>query len=164
MICKQVEEWKDIPNYKGRYLISNTGVIVSFAWVNKPRVMKQTDNGNGYLVVNLRVDGKSKSRMVHQLVAEAFLNHKPNGHKIVVDHIDNVKTNNNVWNLQLTSTRINSTKDRKNCVSKYTGVTRSTDNKKWKAKIWIDGKSVYLGRFSSEIEASKAYQSKLKEI
>lgn len=39
---------------------------------------------------------------VHLLVAESFLNHKTDGtNKIVVDHIDNDKTNNKLENIQL---------------------------------------------------------------
>jgi hypothetical protein len=34
----------------------------------------------------------------------------------------------------------------------------------WVAQIKINGKRVLLGRFSNEIDASNAYQSKLKEI
>ena len=42
----------------------------------------------------------------------AFLNHKPNGNKLVVDHINNVKTDNRLSNLQIITQRKNTSKDR----------------------------------------------------
>lgn len=41
--------------------------------------------------------------------------------------------------------------------SKYTGVHFATQEKKWVAKIRKDGKQKYIGIFSDEIEAAKAY-------
>ena len=52
----------------------------------------------------------------------AFFGHVPGGYKIVVDHIDNNRLNNHVSNLQLITQRENSSKDRKNGTSQYTGV------------------------------------------
>ena len=143
------------------YKVSDFGNVISLKR-NKSRLMKLTDNGAGYLVVNLTIKGKQKSRMVHQLVAECFLDHKPNGHTVVVDHIDNCKTNNKAVNLQLVSVRINSTKDRKGCASRYTGVSKQKD--KWHSRIYLNGKSVHLGFYTNEIDASNAYKKALKDF
>lgn len=158
-----MEKWKFITGYNNKYKVSSLGRVKSFKR-KAPRLMKLTDNGAGYLVVNLTtVDGRQRSRMVHQLVAIEFLNHKPNGHTIVVDHIDNVKTNNSASNLQLTSVRHNSTKDLKNCSSIYPGVSLCKDNK-WSARIYYEGRSHFLGVFVSEVEASKAYHNEAKNL
>ena len=93
----------------------------------------------------------------------AFLGHKLNGMKYIVDHIDNDKLNNNVDNLQVVSNRINSSKDRKGS-SKYTGVCWDKATNKWITKIYINGKNKTLGRFDCEIKASLTYQKELAKL
>ena len=114
--------------------------------------------------MNLNREGSYTTRTVHQLVAIAFLDHKPCGYDVVIDHLDNNPLNNNVNNLRLTSNRENSSKDRKVGTSSYTGVAFHKHNKKWYSCIRINGKRKYLGYFKTEIEASNAYQLKLKEV
>jgi hypothetical protein len=82
----------------------------------------------------------------------------------LVDHIDNNKLNNKLNNLQLTTNRINSTKDRVGPTSKFIGVGFHKSTNKWRSRIQIDGKNIWLGVFVTEIEASNAYQNALKSI
>ena len=73
------EIWKDIPNYEGLYQISNLGKIKALArernnqYSNKEIILKQTDDGKGYLQVILNKNGKRKGFKVHKLVAENFI-------------------------------------------------------------------------------------------
>ena len=99
-----IENWKDIPDYNGKYQVSDLGNVRSidrmvrgrYGLIKlKGRVLKKGISSNGYYTVNLSVNDKNKTFLVHQLVAIVFLNHKPNGHKLVIDHIDNNKLNNN---------------------------------------------------------------------
>ena len=53
---------------------------------------------NGYMQVGLSIDGKTATRYVHGLVAEAFLGLRPTGYD--VNHIDGDKANNAVLNLE----------------------------------------------------------------
>ena len=85
-----------------------------------------------------------------------FLNHVPCKFKIVVDHIDNNKLNNNLNNLQLLTNRENSTKDSFNKCG-YLGVSKS--NKKFKASIRINGVAIYLGSFDTAKLAHEKYKS-----
>ena len=103
---------------------------------------------------------------VHQLVAMAFLGHVPNGHKMVVDHIDNNKSNNTLENIQVITTRQNTSKDRfrTNVSSKYIGVFFIKSMNKYRAKIYNNGCEEYLGVFDDEKQAGLAYQKRLKEI
>lgn len=117
-------------------------------------------SSNGYYTVSLFKFNK-KTFTNHILVAVHFLNHKSNGFKIIIDHIDNNKLNNNVSNLQLISVRENTSKDRKNKTSKYTGVSWYKITNKWKSSIRINGKVKHLGYFENELDASNAYQSAL---
>ena len=163
----QEEIWKDIPGYENYYQVSNQGNVRSLdrkVWnrLLKGRILKYFSS-NGYKLVVLRSNNKKKTFRVHQLVAIAFLNHKPDGHKVVVDHINNIKTDNNLSNLQLISHRENSSKDRKG-YSKHTGVYWNKIRKKWTSSILVDGKLKHLGCFTSEEEASKYYQDALKAI
>ena len=121
-------------------------------------------NSKGYLKVGLYKDGKIKVRVIHQLVAESFLNHTVDGHKLVVDHISNVKTDNKLENLQLITSRENVSKDRKGGTSKYTGVCWYSRYNKWLSRIDINGKTKNLGYFNIELEASNAYQLALKGL
>ena len=156
------EVWRDIPNYEGIYLVSNIGNVKSLHR-DKHVILKHGDDGRGYKIVGLSFRNKSKTVKIHSLVAMSFLNHKPDGtHKVVIDHINNIKTDNRVENLQLISSRENSTKDLKNGTSKYIGVCWDKDRGTWNAKIKINGKTKNLGRFKTEIEASQAYKNALK--
>ena len=55
----------------------------------------------GYIKYNLAKEGKSKTINAHQLVAQAFLGHKNNGHNLTINHIDGNKVNNSVDNLEI---------------------------------------------------------------
>lgn len=157
----QKEIWKDIPGFEGYYKASDLGNIKSLFFNKK---LKLTKALNGYLCVNLSLKGKKKVYHVHQLVAMAFLNHKPCGHKLVVDHINHNKTDNRIQNLQILTHRQNVSKRLKKYTSKYVGVSYDSTNKKWMSIIRINKKRKNLGRFKNEIDAHLAYQKELKKI
>lgn len=170
------EIWKDIPGYEGLYQVSNLGNVKSLPrkicnyqgfHISKERILKPGKNSKGYLSVVLS-DNKNniiKSKKVHQLVAMAFLNHKPDGSlKKVIDHINNNKSDNKLHNLQIITNRENCSKDVKNKTSKYTGVSWEKRRKKWVVRIKINKKYLHLGYFDNEIEAHICYQNKLKDI
>ena len=157
-----MEEYKSIKGYED-YKVSNLGNVKSFK-CGKERVLKPVIDYYGYLVVNLSKERKQKIFRVHKLVATAFLNHKPCGHKLVVNHIDFKKTNNNVNNLEVVTTRENSNKKHLKSSSKYTGVYWSKSTNKWRAEIFIDRKKKYLGLFKDELKASEAYQLALNSV
>lgn len=159
----QTEEFRDIPGYEGIYQVSNLGRVKSLSRIDstgrrqKERILKAA-NTRGYLIVTL----SGKRFYAHQLVAIAFLNHTIDGHKIVVDHIDHDKTNNNVSNLRLVTHRENLSHRKKKGTSKYTGVSKHGN--KWASKISVEGELIYLGLFDTELLAHEAYQNKLKIV
>jgi len=158
------EIFKDIPNYKGVYRVSNTGKIQRILKGDRIKDKKLTKSNTGYLVVQLSLNGKNKVFQVHQLVAITFLNHVPDGHKFVVDHINNNPLDNRFENLQIIPSRVNTSKDRKNCSSKFTGVTWHKVAKKWIVQIKNKDKREYLGLYEDELKASIAYKKRLNEI
>jgi hypothetical protein len=164
------EIWRDIKGYEGIYQVSNLGRVKSSDRVDyaerslKGRMLKQNPNSGGYLMVNLFLNGKQKTRTLHQLVAEAFLNHEACGMKVVIDHIDNDKQNNKLENLQLISQRQNSSKNSIGKTSIYTGVSFRPKINKYVARCRHNKKQIYLGGFETELEASEAYNDFLKTI
>lgn len=169
-----MEIWKDIPDYEGLYQVSNSGKVKSlFRVINckngslktiRERIVASNLDKDGYLKVRLSRDSKGKNFFVHQLVAIAFLNHKPCGMKLVVDHIDRDRTNNNLTNLRIVTNRENTNQKHIKSSSKYTGVCWSKRKKKWTSQIVINKKLIYLGSFQDEYEAHLAYQKALKEL
>jgi hypothetical protein len=166
------EIWKDIPNYEGYYQVSSIGNIRSVnrilkysngaVRIQKGKVMNRPMN-QGYYYSFLSKNNKTKSFRTHQLVASAFLGHVPCGLKIVVDHINNIKTDNRVENLQLITNRENIVKDTERGSSSHVGVIWCKKSKKWKASIRTPNIGrTHLGYFDDEKEASLYYQNALK--
>ena len=170
---EEIEIFKDILGYEGLYQVSNLGRVKSlerkvrkensFKTV-KEKILTPVINNGGYLRVTLWKQGKQKDFKVHQLVAMAFLGHKPNGHKLVVNHKDFNRKNNNAINLEIITQRKNTNKKHLKSASQYTGVSWHKSSKKWRARIWYNGRLEHLGYFDNELEGFFAYQTRLNEI
>lgn len=107
--------WKPILGYEGYYEVSMAGEVRSVDRMvcgkdghlrqlrgKKMRLTKSKGrDGDGYYVVNLRKNGKSDVRVVHVLVATAFIDNPNN--LPTVNHIDGDKSNNCASNLEWTS-------------------------------------------------------------
>jgi hypothetical protein len=160
-----MEIWKDVPNYEGLYQVSDLGNVKSvYFWRGSLfRVLSPTIQ-KGYLYVKLSKNGIRKKYAIHQLVAMAFLDHKPNGNTIEVDHINFKRDDNRLCNLRLLKQRDNANKKHLKSSSQYIGVSYLKKRNKWRSRITINGKEVFLGEYKTEIEASNAYDAKLKEI
>jgi hypothetical protein len=159
------EIWKDVVGYEGRYLISNTGKLKSII-KNEEKLLKGSLDIHGYLHYSLiwKLKNKRNNYTAHQLVAQAFLGHKLCGYELVVDHINNIETDNRVENLQIVTQRFNAYKTQGKYSSKYKGVCWHKHTKKWTASIYINKKIKYLGLFINEHEAHLAYVNELKNI
>lgn len=105
MANSEEEIWKSLPGVPG-IEVSPLGMVrmldkvvssESGTQFIKGRILKQSDNGKGYLKVNILIDGKWTTKKVHRLVAQTFI---PNPDNLPeVNHIDYNRTNNNVKNL-----------------------------------------------------------------
>jgi hypothetical protein len=170
-----MEQWKDIPLWEGIYQASDLGRIKSIERVitrsNGRKkfipecILSQCLSSNGYLNVVLNRNGKKTPKTVHRLIAVTFLGCKETD---IIDHINGIKTENNIENLRICTKRQNAsftnTKKWANKTSKYIGVCLCKQTNKWKAAIAYDGKQRQIGRFATQELAHEAYQSKLKEI
>ncbi len=157
-----MEIWKDIPGYEGLYQASTMGRVKSF--YKRGKILKPQLNGVGYYQVSLHKDKKYSILAIHQLVGITFLGHKIKRYKLVINHKDFNKLNNNVENLEIVTSRENTNHKHLKSSSKYTGVHWSKSDKLWVSRIYIDGKRKQLGCFKNEDEAGKAYEKAINEL
>ena len=100
------EKWRDVVGYEGVYAVSNTGKVMRIGKANNAVVggLLNAFFSNGYERVSLSMNSRKRKFTVHSLVADAFLGHS-NGKQ--VNHIDGVKENNNLRNLEYVTAREN---------------------------------------------------------
>ena len=83
------------------YIVSSDGHIYSTKNIGRGKYhkeIKQRKNADGYMDITVGPNSFRTTRKVHRLVAEAFI---PNPDNLPeVDHIDDVRDNNDVSNLQ----------------------------------------------------------------
>lgn len=99
-----MEVWKDIVGYEGMYQVSSLGNIRSMK-NNKIRLLQPGINTGGYKQVTLLMNGVPKSARVHRIVASAFI--QKTDKQTEVNHINGVKTDNRVENLEWVSRETN---------------------------------------------------------
>ena len=96
----QIEEWRNIEGYDGRYQISNLGNVraTDFNHTGKVKVMRISIGTHGYPQISLSKNNKKKTFKIHKLVADAFI---PNPFNLPdVNHRDENKQNNCASNLE----------------------------------------------------------------
>lgn len=163
------EIFKPIPGYEGIYEVSNLGNVKSLGnnFSRKEKILKPSLIGpknKKYLSVLFCVNTTKKIFKIHQLVAMAFLGHKPCGFKLVVHHKNDNPLDNRVENLEITTQRDNCHKTQGKYSSKYKGVHWDKNAKKWKASIRVNGLKKHLGLFECELKAHLTYQNELNKI
>lgn len=147
--------WKFIPGTDDMYRMSKSGVTESIkrgSW--KP--LKYQTNSDGYLQITLVIYDRKMRIKVHKLMAIVFLNHTPNGNTDTVDHINNIRTDNSLDNLQVIPHRENCSKDRKTTTG-FTGVSYQKNCGKYRSYIKFKMVQVYFGLFKDPHEAHQVY-------
>ena len=147
-----IEIWRDVKDFIGLYQVSNLGRVkrlISYH-CKKERILKPRKGKHGYLYVILCKDGKTKTKTIHRLVAEAFLDNPNNLPE--VNHLSEDKTDNRVENLCWSSKIDN--------INYGTGIERST---KGRINHWNISKTVlqfnldgtFLQEFPSTMEVKR---------
>lgn len=106
------EIWKEIQGLEGLYQVSNLGRVKSFKRNKNGELLKIHLTKKGYSCVCLRKNGKTIGRYIHRLVYDAFIGDLPEWeigaeNNMEINHIDEDKTNNCVWNLELVTHKQN---------------------------------------------------------
>ena len=115
-LTKMREVWKPVAGHEGCYEVSNLGCVRSVnravwvdAYVDRNRIKRAAairhyvdrmlrpgvQKKSGHVSVAI---GKGNSRLVHQLVLEAFVGPCPEGHEVL--HLDHNPANNKLSNLK----------------------------------------------------------------
>ena len=132
----QEEIWKDVVGYEGLYQVSNKGNARSLDRVifNKngvPKITKGVNlklkNRQGYLFIDTYINLKSKTSRIHRLIAKAFIPNPLN--KEAVNHINGIKTDNRVENLEWCTAKENAIH------SVRTGLTKTIGEGAYSAKL-----------------------------
>jgi len=158
-----IEEFRIVEGFEQKYEVSSFGRVLSLK-SGVPKLMKICLNKRGYPHIVLSHNGMSITQRVHKLVAKLFLGHTPQGMVTVIHHKDSNKTNNKIFNLEITTQRTNLHQKVRTKTSQYVGVCWDKKNSIWKARIFFDNRDTNLGHFKTEIEAHHAYQNKLTEL
>lgn len=109
------EVWRPIPQFEGRYEVSNIGRVRSLpkiiirkghgVYLRPEAIMTNVKTPFGYFVLKLRNEGKDFRIPVHRLVAMAFIPN-PNNYPII-NHKNGIKTDNRVENLEWCTHKMN---------------------------------------------------------
>lgn len=111
-----METFRPVPGYEGLYEVSDMGTVRSLPrktlgrWgstkTSPGRTLVPYKQESGYERLSLSKGGKSSGKLVHRLVAQAFL--PPSEGRPYVNHIDRVRDNNKLSNLEWCTPKENS--------------------------------------------------------
>lgn len=164
---KETEIFIPIPKLENLYSVSNYGNVFS---IRSNKLLSPFITKRGYALIIVSINGKPQKLSIHRLVAETFIPQN-DLHKVIVNHIDGNKLNNNATNLEwcthkenvqhaietnLATPSLNRLGGKQDtAISKYNNVTyRKGATKPWSGSIKYNGKRVHCKWFYTEIEAA----------
>jgi len=174
------EIWVPVKGFEDKYYVSNLGRVKSLDRMVYRKVVgkevfiegkllaqSSTDNGK-YPGVTLYGASKDEKYPTPVYII-VFFSFNPDIEKKEgweVDHKDQIRANSKLENLQYITSRDNCIKRslHNKTTSKYPGVSWCKNKKRWQTGIRYNGGKYSLGRYDSEEEAAKVYQSALSKI
>lgn len=162
----EIEEiWKPIEGFEEFYEVSSLGRVKALdrcvstkdgkVFHLKEMILKPNKNANGYMGVKLYKNGKGKMFRVNRLVANSFIPN-PNNYQ-EVNHKDEDKNNNSVYNLEWCSRQYNVNYGERNAKASSSLMNRR-DLSKPVCQYTLD--DVFVARYPSaqEAEREKGFQ------
>lgn len=145
-----MEKWKKIDEFDG-YFVSNKGRIKGI------KVLKPLETNCGYFRVCLYKNGKKCYRLIHRLVADAFIPNLDNFP--CVNHKDEDKSNNSVENLEWCDYQYNNIYNNRHvhCGEKISESKKGKSGSSTKKRIVLQFNSdgVLINKFESTQDASR---------
>lgn len=153
------EIWKDVKGYEGLYQVSNLGRVRSLGRVchsknnsmqtKRVRILTQEVTIWGYCRTRLyNENGKPKHHAVHRLVYEAFVGECGD---YQINHINEIKTDNRVANLELMTAKENCNHGTRN--ARLSKINKAQSDK-WVIGVeQLDMSGNVLNKYSSRLEA-----------
>ena len=145
----QVEIWKSHPDID-KLEVSTLGRVRTLdrvvsgknrTYLKKGHILKQRNAGNGYMLVHITINGKQVTKLVHRLVAQAFISNPDSLPEI--NHKDCDKTNNDVSNLEW-------------CTRKYNVAYREKYGASQRQPVFaVNLSTLKVSRFRSQNEAGR---------
>lgn len=144
-----------IPLTQGKFAIVDAK---NYKWLNQHKWYAVKCKNTFYAVRNV---GESSNQ--HRIYMHRQIMNVPKDKQ--TDHRNHTGLDNRETNLRI-CTRSQNQHNRKsqNSISKFKGVTWCKRDRKWKAQIKYNGKTIHLGNFINEIEAAKRYDEAAKKL
>jgi len=159
------EIWKEIPEQKGRFEVSNLGKIKSKKFIRESKTgernfMRETIMTPWVSYGYKKISFKGQNYFIHRLMAEAFI---PNPNNLpFVNHIDFDRGNNSLENLEWVN-RIDNALHFENASFKRKAKWMRRA-KKWMVYRTIDGKRTAVAVGDTEQDALVAYSAFLSDL
>ena len=137
---------------KGKYAIVDDK---DYEWLNQWKWYAQKGGRTYYAARKMQLScGKRVLVLMHRQIMGL-----KKGDGVQVDHKNRSGLDNKRYNLRTCNSTQNKQNGNpyKNRSSAFKGISFDKKRHKWKAEVRVNCQSIYLGRFSSEIEAAKAY-------
>jgi len=154
------EIWKDVKGYEGLYQVSNLGRVKSLPRetsnaCRKGRILKQFKNRDGYVVVSIYKNAKIKTKTVHRMIADVFI--KEEKGKDQINHINGIKHDNRIENLERSNNSLNQKHAFKNGLQICRFINKhGAEHDASKAVSQYDKQGNHIADYESQIDAMKA--------